>query len=325
MPKGPEQTTLSSINKPEGDSHMEATVAIQEKDQKSRAFARRVSENPSGYLKEYQSNGGPNAYVAGGGLVEVFGSKESKIWNYIETSAAENQNKLTIAGIEFNTADLSAMGGFYRWLKDTKNFSFHCIDERLLEDDEHLDVEVHCKCGACAAVQAAVMGSIPNPENVSADYMEELLFSELYPDVSGKTKQDLLPGTEDAHVSRSILVDLSTTPKDLSEAAKDEALQSYGLPFSVSIPLEYVQEYAAEQNMDDAAVKSLLTVLVKWNVQIAQNIIAGHHNDLHELADQSLIILDDRGVAENPLLEQTLSEIASVVPNEADRWVQIAA
>ena len=106
-----EPQSQSQINHPEEDFSMEKTVELKDKDQKSRAFAHRIAENPKGFFKEYQSNGGPNAFVAGGGLVEMFGSdegqKESQIWTFMKESAKKNQDILKIAGIEFNFPPLN--------------------------------------------------------------------------------------------------------------------------------------------------------------------------------------------------------------------------
>ena len=45
-----------------------------------------------------------------------------------------------IAGINFSLGELELMGDFFRYLKE-EGYGFHCIDERLEGDEEHLDDE----------------------------------------------------------------------------------------------------------------------------------------------------------------------------------------
>lgn len=240
------------------------------------------------------------AFAAGGGLVKQFGNEQSVIWKTLKSKAVEG--KTSVAEVEFSVTELENIGSFYRFLAD-KGFNFHCIDERLEGDEQHLHDEVHNKCGACAAVAGA-----SGLENV-----EDLLLDEL----GQKVKQEVY-GDMPNHESLAILVDLRGADVVLGQL-REGLKAKKALPFNVSIPLEEVSEWADQTGNDG---RELVTSLVKWNVQIARNIIGGHHNELHQLQDQTLQIVDTRGVSDNPLKTAAFNALDQV---QHGRQLQIAA
>lgn len=69
-------------------------------------------------------------------------------------------------------------------------------------------------------------------------------------------------------------------------------------------------------------------MLVRWNVQIAQNIISGEHNILAHASEQSLLLVDDRGIPDDGgtfVAEKIIkAEMAKVIP-KGDRWLAVKA
>lgn len=229
-------------------------------------------------------------FGAGGGLVKRFGDENSEIWKSLEAKAVDG--KTTVAGIEFTTSELATMGSFYRSLGE-KGFNFHCIDERLEGDTNHLHNEVHAGCGACAAVGAAA--GLENVEDKLLNELDQSVKQEIYGDMPN-------------HESLVVLVDLGGADVVLGEK-RNELKGKKALPFNASIPLQQVADWASETGGDGAA---LVDTMVRWNVQIARNIIGGHHNTLHDSADKTTIVVDARKVGENPLLDSAMTAIENV-------------
>lgn len=217
-------------------------------------------------------------FCAGGGLALRFGEPESGIWKAMEASA--QKGLLKVAGIEFKIEDLKILGDYYRFLKG-QGFNFHCIDERLEGDEQHLCDEVHKSCGACAAV-----GNASNLQN-----LEDLLLSEL----GQKAKQEIYSDMPD-HESLVILVDLHGSDVVLGEK-RNELKGRKALPFNVSLQLDHIRGFLESRPEVDSS--QLVNTLVLWNVQIARNIIGEHHNKLHASADDTIIVLDTRGVVQD--------------------------
>lgn len=229
-------------------------------------------------------------FTAGGGLVTRFGFVDSEIWQNMRRQAVDNN--IDVAGITFDVDDLSRMGDFYRFLK-AKGYNFHCIDERLEGDEQHLQHEVHSHCGACAAV-----GSATGLEGV-----EDRLLGELEQDA----KQQIYSDMPD-HVSMAILVDLHGSDVVLGQQ-REELKKINALPFNVSIPLPLVDAWSQATNGN---AERLIDTLVRWNVQIARNIIGGNHNKLQQLAGETVIVVDKRDVDDSPLLSITQQAINQV-------------
>ncbi len=233
-------------------------------------------------------------FAAGGALVTRFGDENSVIWrNMVE--AADSHDVVSVAGINFSLGELEQMGDFYRYLKE-EGYGFHCIDERLEGDEEHLDDEVHEQCGACAAV-----GQATGLENV-----EDILLKEI-----GKRAKQQIYEDMPEHESMVILVDLYGADVVLGDVRED-LKDAKALPFNVSIPLGDVAYWGIERGGD---TELLVSTLVKWNVLIARNIIGGEHNTLQGLADNTMIVVDTRRVEENYLYQWTLETIGRVPHN----------
>lgn len=234
-----------------------------------------IAQNPD-YLTDLSEQ--QVVFCAGGALTLHFGDAESPIWQgMLETM---EDDTVIVAGVEFTRKELEAVGSFYRWMHaEPNNFSFHCIDERLEGDEDHLHDEVHVGCGACAAVGAAT-----GLENV-----EDMLL-----ELSGDgVKQDIYADMPD-HVSMVVLVDLHGADVVLGEK-RQELKDKKALPFNVSIPLAKVGEYVVAT---DKPYQELVYGLVKWSAKIAQNIIKGGHNELQPLAKDMLLVVDTRDLPE---------------------------
>lgn len=231
-------------------------------------------------------------FVAGGGLPSRFGIEKSEIWQAI-AKRAENNN-IEIAGISFSLEDLTLLGDYYRFLRDDKGMSLHCIDERLVDDVANSSHEVHDKCGACAAVAAAA--------GIESK-VEDVLLAELHQEAKQGVYEDMPD-----HESMTILVDFHGSDVVLDEK-RAELKAKKALPFNVSLPLELISEWAETKGGN---AEALIKVLVKWNVQIARNIIEGHHNTLHKLAGETIIVTDQRQVGDHSLLSQAQDAVSSV-------------
>lgn len=247
------------------------------------------------------------AFAAGGGLPRMFGT-ENDIWKKMLESMENEQ--LTIAGVTFTKSELLALGDFYRYISK-EGIILHCIDERCVDDTINAESEVHEQCGACAAVGAAIKAKTAEAINV-----EEMLQTALHPNVP---KQPIHPEMQHEHDSVVILIDLSGADI-VNHASRDELRAAHALPFNVSLPLELIQTYIdyLQGSNDDVheQVVTLVEALVKWNVQIASNIIGGSHNRLQELASQTILAIDRRGIpSSSDHLLQMFVKASTVVPH----------
>lgn len=229
-------------------------------------------------------------YIAGGGLPTLFG-EENQLWSRMHAKLREQGDKLNIAGVEFSGRELELIGDYARAMEDDGKLP-ECIDERLDEstDDEPNHYHVHKGCGAAGAAGAALgEGSV---EDELVQIFKEDGKMEIYSDMPH------------AHESIVINVDLagSRSPQqELRLSLKDQK----ALPFNASINLAKIEEIAGDDS------EAMVSALVKWNVQIARNIIGGSHNDAKEFADQTLIVVNTSG-ATGKLVEVAKSKIESV-------------
>lgn len=222
-------------------------------------------------------------FCAGGALTLQFGDPDSPIWQAM-VAHMEN-NAIEVAGVSFSKQELEMIGDFYRFMHGESNgYTLHCIDERLEGDEDHLEKEVHVGCGACAAVGAA-----SKLENVE-DLLLELSKAQDSDDLEKQPIYADMPN----HDSMVVLVDLHGSDVVLGEARTD-LKDKHALPFNVSINLQKVAEYVVHTDVNHLL---LVRALVKWNAKIAQNIIAGHHNDLHEQSQKMLLVVDTRNSRE---------------------------
>lgn len=242
-----------------------------------------ISKNPREWLQDLS---GEIAFTAGGGLVTLLGEKESQVWQGV-LKASEN-DIFKMAGIDFSVRGLSLMGDFYRHLKGNR-YKFQCVDERLenIREAGHNGTEVHCECGACAAMHA----SIKNVTNIKD--MEAHVQGELGQD---KLEKQGIYDTMPNHSTISILADFHGDDSVVNEQKRAELRAINGLPFQASLPVKEVEAFIKEKNLKRAEIDLLLKTLVQWNVQIPRNIIGGDHNDLQNQAKHTLIVTDTRGI-----------------------------
>jgi hypothetical protein len=228
-------------------------------------------------------------YIAGGGLPTLFG-KENQLWSRMQAKLAEQNDELMIAGVPFNGEELGLIGEYARAMEAEGKLP-ECIDERLDESLENPnDKHVHVGCGAAGAAGAAIGEGSVEDELVS-------IFGE-----SGK--MPIYADMDKHHDSIVINVDLSgsrTAQGELRSSLKDDK----ALPFNVSLNLDKIGEIGGDKTAQ------MLSALVKWNVQIARNIIGGGHNAAQKLEDKTIIVINTQG-AESELLEQAKQRIEEV-------------
>ena len=284
-------------------SEREVMPPIHEEVAKVYSLWEEVVEHPIEWLQDMQ---GTLAYVAGGGLPLVFGdghSETSEIWDAITASAAEKQGTIEIAGIVFTLEELSLMGDFYRYIKKQGN-TLHCIDERLADDLLSVENQVHEHCGACAATHGAIVEKLR-----SGAHVEDILLSELGEEGAGKQKiYNSMPN----HVSLSVFIDFHGDEAVVDEDKRAQLRDAHALAFQVSLPVDLLTDHIEESQLSADQIRILLDVLVKWNVQIARNIIGGDHNQLQAFADETLFIMDKRNVEDHPLLEELQTRISQI-------------
>ncbi|MFZ5437996.1 MAG: hypothetical protein ACOZAK_03005 [Patescibacteria group bacterium] len=250
---------------------------------------------------------GQIVFVAGGGLPLTFASEDSQIWAAIEKVASETGGRINIAGVNFSLRELSLMGDFYRFLKQD-GYSLHCIDERLEDNLGNEAKQVHEHCGACAASHA-VIGAHLDGENV-----EDLLLKELGEEILGKQRiYHSMPN----HDPISIYVDFHGDEAVIDENKRSKLRNSHALAFQVSLPVNKLEAFLTERGNVAAEQEMLLGGLVKWNVQIARNIIGGGHNEMQRFANQTVTIFDQREVKNHPLVD-SLKELISDVQHDRE-------
>ncbi len=254
-----------------------------------------IAKKPGEWLQDMT---GEIAFTAGGGLTTLFGKEDSQIWKDIQK--ASSNGEISIAGITFSIAGLQLMGDFYRFLRGSLD-GLQCIDERLQDSSDSKGKEVHEHCGACGAVHGAIQ------QVTGIHDMEDQALRELGQVSLGK--QEIYKEMPN-HKSLTILVDLHGDDAVIDEKKRRQLMAVNALPFQVSLPVEKIQEFIAKprrgsnNGLDRVEIDLLLTTLVNWNVRIARNIIGGNHNDLHARADQTLIVIDTRNVAQGDLVAQ---------------------
>ncbi|MCC6711245.1 MAG: hypothetical protein IT416_02740 [Candidatus Pacebacteria bacterium] len=256
----------------------------------------KVKENPEEWLTDVASQ---LIFVAGGGLPLTFGSNDSKIWQALTVQAAENNGIVKVAEIDFSLRELSLLGEFYRGIRGD-GYSLHCIDERLKDDLESINKQVHERCGACAAIQAVV------GDRLAGDQVEDLLLVELGEEVFGKQAiDDSMP----EHDSLSVFIDFHGDEAITDKVKRANLKNKHALVFQVSLPVKVISRFLEFRNEDQDL---LLSALVKWNIQIARNIIGCGHNKFQKYSKETIFILDEREVADNQLisrLQQLISDV----------------
>lgn len=257
-----------------------------------------IKDNPDEWLQDL--NGNIN-FVAGGGLPLVFGDMNSEIYQALDRALEENGESVDIAGVNFKRSELEALGAFYRFLS-SRGYSLHCIDERLEDDLDNVEVQVHEHCGACAATHAVVEEHL-----TSGRHVEDILLTDLGQEAAGKQQvYDSMPH----HVSLTVFIDFNGDDAVADPSKRAELQEQDALAFQVSLQVDRIREFLSQGN---AKLKNvLLDSLVKWNVQIARNIIGGGHNDLRDHANETIFVLDKRGVDADDLVFALMNRIKKV-------------
>lgn len=237
----------------------------------------------------------------------MFGT-DNELWKKMLASMKDDH--LTIAGVDFSKTELEVLGNFYRYIRG-ENIILHCIDERCVDDLDNAGSQVHEHCGACAAVGSAINTVLNEVVDV-----EDLLQAELNP---GAPKQPIHPEMQNHHTSMVILIDLSGADI-VNHTSREELRAANALPFNVSLPLEIIQTYIDQLVASDAESSTIVEILVlaltKWNVQIASNIIGGSHNQLKDVASQTILVIDRRGISSrSDKLREEFIKASEVVPH----------
>ena len=273
---------------------------LPEKVQKIHDFWQAAAENPNEWLQDIP---GEIVFVAGGGLVLAFDNEDSEIWKAIVKAAEINNGFITIAGVNFALKELSLMGDFYRFIRET-GYSLHCIDERLADNLSAVEKQVHEKCGACAASHSAIGEYLENDNHV-----EDILLEELGEEILGKQNiYDSMPN----HQSLVVFIDFYGDEAIVDEKNRKKIMEEIALPFQVSLPIFIIKNFLKTRGNNDNEKEMLLSALIKWNVQIARNIIGGDHNELKEFSDNSLFVIDQRAIEDIPivsLLRELISDV----------------
>ncbi len=263
-----------------------------------RAMWERIKAAPQEWLQDLD---GSLAFVAGGGLPLVFGQSESKIYQAMSQALESNGGDINIAGVVFKEAEIKVLGDFYRFLQQ-KGYNLHCIDERLEDDLGNEDRQVHEHCGACAASHAAIEKFLGGEMHV-----EDLLLVDLGETKIGKQQiYESMPH----HESLTVFIDFAGDDAIVDEAKRTLLRENHALSFQVSLPEKMIQEFLVQAG--DSIKDSFLNALVKWNVQIARNIIGGDHNHLKQHASQTIFVVDKRGTDASELVFALMNRINEV-------------
>lgn len=194
-----------------------------------------ISKRPNEWLQDLS---GEVAFTAGGGLVTLLGDENSEVWQAVKESSKNGMFEM--AGITFSTHGLQLMGDFYRFIQD-QGVVFQCVDERLeniLASKQHR-TEVHCHCGACAALHASVK-DVTDIADMEAHVQAELGQSQL-------KKQDIY-NTMPNHDTVSILVDFHGDDAVVNEQKRAQLRAIHALPFHASLPVQQIEAFIKQKN-----------------------------------------------------------------------------
>jgi hypothetical protein len=258
----------------------------------------KVEQDPDAYIDS--ENYKETIFAAGGGLVRHFGMESDELWTAMLEKINENQGKLNIAGIDFSEQEFRLMGGFYNWLnKEGLSLAEVCIDERVdlspYEDQKDIP-HTHKLCGAGAGLADAigweydkVMGHVKEVNGESSDQ-----------------EVGLQEGMEEAHTSLRIYANLADSGRAISKEKRGELQEADALPFEASLPLGLMKKFAQEEG---ESAPELFKALIKWNINIAKNIIAGAHSTFPDIAEETVVVFDTRD-AQVEGFEDTLEEVS---------------
>ncbi len=191
-----------------------------------------------------------------------------------------NEGKTTIAGVEFSGTELTWIGQYYDRLGKKLDAKGRCMDERI--DETKGTSGIHTECGAAGAIGAVIGKTGTEVEDIAVGLTHE------------DHKAGLIDGMKH-HEAVTVMVTFGPQPYSLDTAKYGEARENAALPFHTFIDVQEVDAYAKEQGVNRVDV---FKALMKWNPQIAINIMTGTHNHYRDVVAEKGVIalLDTRGV-----------------------------
>lgn len=285
------------------DSHESDVAVIQE-------TWEQIQRDPAAHLVQHEVTSpegektGKIVFVAGGELLSRMfgdhtatyepGSRGEQLRQAVAQHFSENNGAIEVAGLRFTENQMALLGSFYFYLHEKGNV-FHCIDERLGDDQEAAACQSHEGCGACAGV-AKAMG-------LEGDALLGLINTN-----PARELQGLREGMEHEHASMSILVDFLGADV-IKEEDRSRLQELNALPFNVSLMLDEVVAFTKEKGLTPEQRDTLLDALILWNPGLARAIIGGGHNMLADVANETIVVVDRRGVAADPEVEALAKQV----------------
>lgn len=266
-----------------------------------------IVKNPDEYIIKPKK---PRRFRAAfGDGIGLFGGK-NLIWDRLNIKGKTDYNSnLEIAGVNFTIGELKSIGDFYKYLVKTYQAKGVCIDERIDLNAKHNDSGIHEHCGAAAAI-GQVIGT-------TGDQVENIAKEKLFEDY----KAELITGMEKEHESLSVLIDFTENFYNLNPNQNNKLRNNAALPFQISLPLKAVESFANKHHM---SAPDLLHSLLKWNLQIAINIMKGDHNAYHDVVKDNHkgIIVTTIGKDNHPLLN-VFNDYLSKLQNQGQKITEL--
>lgn len=243
--------------------------------------------------KEYLVSTENLIHVSGGGIPLLFGNEQSNIWQAVVETASNNGGQIEFAGVTFSLDELKLLGEFYRFLRDKKKKSFTCIDDRLKVGQDGHDPKtcfIHEGCGAAGAIDATIKEALSSL--ISDTTVENLAVEEL----GQEKKQPLVEDMREAHETSVILITFGSNGQAVNPDRFDDFRDNNALPMNATIPLELVEDFISYIVSLDPVVnhshkrEELLSVLFKWNVDIAKAVINNKKHNHNGGAENILVV-----------------------------------
>jgi hypothetical protein len=223
-------------------------------------------------------------------------SDENKLTEMINKSAIDDH--FSIAGVKFTIQELKHIGGFYKYLQEVGYGKIKCMDERIDLDAEHADSGIHEHCGAAGGIGA----SCNNKSGVEIEDIACQLTNE-------KDKAEIIKGMEH-HEALAIKIDLSNELYDVKPGMNPKLRDNAALPFHISLPLEHITKYT---NNNHLTIDNVLLSLLRFNVQIAVNIIKNNHNIYQQHAQEGIVITSDQRTLNKEANQSLLNEVYAFI------------
>ncbi|PIY68553.1 hypothetical protein COY90_05335 [Candidatus Roizmanbacteria bacterium CG_4_10_14_0_8_um_filter_39_9] len=240
--------------------------------QKASTYWKEQSTNPQVLVQNHRQYG-----TAFGNGATLLGS-ENEFSTEVKNKLIDR--KTTIAGVEFSEDELTWIGQYYDGLNEELGMKGRCMDERI--DENKGTSGIHGQCGAAAATGAVIGKTGVEVEDIAMRLTGE------------NHKTGLIEGLHH-HEALTVMVTFGKQPYSLDTARYAEARANAALPFHTFIDVEEVDAFAKTNGLNRVDV---FNALLKWNPQIAINIMIGNHNHYSNTAKSKGVIalLDTRGV-----------------------------